>query len=205
MIAYELAIYVGLMLGSFAAGYAYEATNASTIFIISTVCILAALFLMAALLPESLSTPQSVSQGFVIVDLWRTCSRSRQFVDRSILVLLMCIMLLTAFVSGKYLSRITSLLLLTTSSSSCRRQQLSVLHVHARQVPLERAAVHPVRDCEHSGARCGRFWWHAVSLVFATGQYSLVQSVDPLYSLSLSSSLCSAANRRCCGCRSSRC
>lgn len=109
MIAYELAIYVGLMLGSFAAGYAYEATNASTIFIISTVCILAALFLMAALLPESLSTPQSVSQGFVIVDLWRTCSRSRQFVDRSILVLLMCIMLLTAFVSGKYLSRITTL------------------------------------------------------------------------------------------------
>lgn len=112
MIAYELAIYVGLMLGSFAAGYAYEATNATTIFIISTVCILAALFLMAALLPESLSTPQqSVSQGFVIVDLWRTCSRSRQFVDRSILVLLMCIMLLTAFVSGKYLSRITTLLL----------------------------------------------------------------------------------------------
>lgn len=100
MIAYELAIYVGLMLGSFAAGYAYEASNASTIFMISTGCILAALFLMAALLPESLSTPQTPSQGFVLGDLWRTCSRSRQFKDRSILVLLMCIMLLTAFVSG---------------------------------------------------------------------------------------------------------
>lgn len=103
MIAYELAIYVGLMLGSFAAGYAYEASNASTIFMISAGCILAALFLMAVLLPESLNTPQTPSQGFVLGDLWCTCSRSRQFKDRSILVLLMCIMLLTAFVSGELL------------------------------------------------------------------------------------------------------
>lgn len=69
MIAYELAIYVGLMLGSFAAGYAYEASNASTILMISAGCILAALFLMAALLPESLSTPQTPSQGFMLGDL----------------------------------------------------------------------------------------------------------------------------------------
>ncbi|KAH8410979.1 hypothetical protein KR222_004521 [Zaprionus bogoriensis] len=98
MIAYELCIYLGLLLGSFGAGYAYEATNAYTIFTISASSILAALFLMAALLPESLSTPLQ-SQGFVLGDLWQTCSRSREFKDRSILVLLMCVMLLTAFVS----------------------------------------------------------------------------------------------------------
>ncbi|XP_023174840.2 uncharacterized protein LOC111602123 [Drosophila hydei] len=98
MIAYELCIYVGLLLGSFASGYAYEASNAYIIFVISAGSILFALFLMAALLPESLPQRQ-LSEGFVLRDLWQSCARGRVFQDRSILVLLMCVLLLTAFVS----------------------------------------------------------------------------------------------------------
>ncbi|EDW58817.1 probable peptidoglycan muropeptide transporter SLC46 [Drosophila virilis] len=98
MIAYELCIYVGLLLGSFASGYVYEATNAYIIFVISACAILFALFLVAALLPESL-TQRQLSEGFVLLDLWRSSARTREHKDRSILVLLMCVLLLTAFVS----------------------------------------------------------------------------------------------------------
>lgn len=101
MIAYELCIYVGLLLGSFASGYAYEASNAYHIFVISAGSILFALFLMTALLPESLPQRQ-LSEGFVLRDLWQSCARGRVFQDRSILVLLMCVLLLTAFVSGEW-------------------------------------------------------------------------------------------------------
>lgn len=101
MIAYELCIYVGLLLGSFASGYVYEASNAYVIFVISAASILFALFLMAALLPESLPQRQ-LSEGFVVRELWQSCARGRLFQDRSILVLLMCVLLLTAFVSGEW-------------------------------------------------------------------------------------------------------
>ncbi|EDW02472.1 tetracycline resistance protein, class C [Drosophila grimshawi] len=98
MIAYEMSIYVGLLLGSFAAGYIYDATNAFTIFVISAASILFALLLMAALLPESLQNRQR-SQGFALKDLWDTSFRRREHSDRSILILLMCVLLLATFVN----------------------------------------------------------------------------------------------------------
>ncbi|KAH8261436.1 hypothetical protein KR044_009087, partial [Drosophila immigrans] len=102
MIAYELCIYVGLLLGSFASGYVYEATNAYIIFVISAGSVLFALLTMAALLPESLSARQqgiAARQEFIIMDLWRSSVRRREFNNRSILILLICVLLLTAFVS----------------------------------------------------------------------------------------------------------
>ncbi|KAH8369652.1 hypothetical protein KR093_000525 [Drosophila rubida] len=102
MIAYELCIYVGLLLGSFASGYVYEATNAYIIFVISAGSVLFALLTMSVLLPESLSIRQQQTdarQEFMIMDLWRSSSRRREFNDRSILILLICVLLLTAFVS----------------------------------------------------------------------------------------------------------
>ncbi|XP_017150750.1 proton-coupled folate transporter isoform X1 [Drosophila miranda] len=108
MIAYELAIYVGLLLGSFGSGYAYEATNAYVVLSISACSILVALFLMIALLPESLpSSEQSASHTqaedrdvlALLKDLWSSCSRHRAYKDRSIVVLIMLVLLLAAFVS----------------------------------------------------------------------------------------------------------
>ncbi|XP_062135865.1 probable peptidoglycan muropeptide transporter SLC46 [Drosophila sulfurigaster albostrigata] len=102
MIAYELCIYVGLLLGSFASGYVYEATNAYIIFVISAGSVFFALFTMAVLLPESLTIRQqsvAARQEFMIMDLWRSSARRREFCDRSILILLICVLLLTAFVS----------------------------------------------------------------------------------------------------------
>ncbi|XP_034650859.1 proton-coupled folate transporter [Drosophila subobscura] len=105
MIAYELAIYVGLLLGSFGSGYAYEATNAYVVLCISACSILVALFLMIALLPESL--PRSEQNAAtpdrdvlaLLKDLWSTCSRHRAHKDRSIVFLVMSVLLLAAFVS----------------------------------------------------------------------------------------------------------
>ncbi|KAH8353891.1 hypothetical protein KR067_000085 [Drosophila pandora] len=107
MIAYELAIYVGLLLGSFSSGYVYEATNAYIVFSISAASIFVALFLMIALLPESLptedptSTTSSTQGGLVslLKDLWSTCQKPREHNNRSIVLIIMVVLLLTAFVS----------------------------------------------------------------------------------------------------------
>ncbi|KAM8711277.1 hypothetical protein ACLKA7_000420 [Drosophila subpalustris] len=104
MIAYELAIYVGLLLGSFASGFVYEATNGNAyiIFVISAASVFSALFTIGTLLPESLRTRQGnlvARQEFMLKDLWHTCTRRRDFTDRSVLILLMLVLLLTAFVS----------------------------------------------------------------------------------------------------------
>lgn len=109
MIAYELAIYVGLLLGSFSSGYVYEATNAYIVFSISAVSIFVALFLMMALLPESLpsenrTSPTSSTQGGLVSllkDLWSTCQKPREHNNRFIVLIIMVVLLLTAFVSGK--------------------------------------------------------------------------------------------------------
>ncbi|XP_022224753.2 proton-coupled folate transporter [Drosophila obscura] len=110
MIAYELAIYVGLLLGSFGSGYAYEATNAYVVLSISACFIFVALFLMIALLPESLprreplaSSAQATEDRDVLAllrDLWTSCSRHRAFKDRSIVILVMLVLMLAAFVSA---------------------------------------------------------------------------------------------------------
>jgi len=110
MIAYELAIYVGLLLGSLGSGYAYEATDAYIVFSISAVCIFTALFLMALLLPESLparnrtlSTPTTdTSVVSMLKSLWSTCSKPREHQNRFMLTTIMVVLLLTAFVSGKF-------------------------------------------------------------------------------------------------------
>jgi len=109
LIAYELAIYVGLLLGSFGSGYAYEDTDSYIVFSISAVSIFAALFLMTILLPESLpmrnrvqltsSTDTSVFS--LLKNLWRTCTKPREHKNRFILLTIMVVLLLTAFVAGK--------------------------------------------------------------------------------------------------------
>jgi len=94
------------MLGSFASGYVYEATNAYIIFVISAGSIFFALFTMAIFLPESLRTrPTNVTARpeFMLKDLWRTCTKRREFTDRSILIMLMFVLLLTAFATGWYI------------------------------------------------------------------------------------------------------
>ncbi|XP_039227681.1 proton-coupled folate transporter isoform X2 [Drosophila yakuba] len=107
MIAYELAIYVGLLLGSLGSGYAYEATDAYIVFSISSVCVFTALFLMALLLPESLAvgnrTLSTSSTGTSVLSmlksLWKTCSKPREHQNRFMLTTIMAVLLLTAFVS----------------------------------------------------------------------------------------------------------
>lgn len=108
MIAYELAIYVGLLLGSFSSGYVYEATDAYMVFSISAISIFVALFLMIVILPESLpiesrtSTSSTTQRGLVsfLKDLWNTCQKPREHNNRSIVLIIMVVLLLTAFVSG---------------------------------------------------------------------------------------------------------
>ncbi|XP_017044787.1 uncharacterized protein LOC108090556 isoform X2 [Drosophila ficusphila] len=107
MIAYELSIYVGLLLGSFGSGFAYEATDSYIIFCISAVSILVALFLMTILLPESLpfrnQTVASASTDTNVLsllkNLWSTCRKPREHKNRFILGTIMMVLLLTAFVS----------------------------------------------------------------------------------------------------------
>ncbi|KAH8367181.1 hypothetical protein KR084_006957 [Drosophila pseudotakahashii] len=108
MIAYELAIYVGLLLGSFGSGYVYEKTDSYIVFSISAVSILTALFLMTALLPESLpirnriqSAPSTETSVFSLLkNSWSTCTKPREHKNRFILLSIMVVLLLTAFVSG---------------------------------------------------------------------------------------------------------
>ncbi|EDW85959.1 uncharacterized protein Dwil_GK22867 [Drosophila willistoni] len=105
LIAYEMSIYVGLLLGSFASGYVYEDLNSQSyiVFAISSVSILVGLFIMMLFLPESLPTQPQVtpttSLTGLLKDMGRSCCKPRQFKDRSIIILLMCILLLTAFVA----------------------------------------------------------------------------------------------------------
>ncbi|XP_017066020.1 proton-coupled folate transporter [Drosophila eugracilis] len=107
MIAYELAIYVGLLLGSFGSGYAYEATDSYIVFSISAVSILTALFLIKVLLPESLPLRSQTGTGSItdtsvislLKNLWKTCWKSREHKNRFILLTIMVVLLLTAFVS----------------------------------------------------------------------------------------------------------
>ncbi|XP_032570377.1 proton-coupled folate transporter [Drosophila sechellia] len=107
MIAYELAIYVGLLLGSLGSGYAYEATDAYIVFSISAVCIFTALFLMALLLPESLParnrTLSMLSTGTSVISmlksLWITYTKPREHQNRFMLTTIMVVLLLPAFVS----------------------------------------------------------------------------------------------------------
>ncbi|XP_016967792.1 proton-coupled folate transporter [Drosophila biarmipes] len=107
LIAYELAIYVGLFLGSFGSGYAYEDTNSYIVFSISALAIFAALFLMTALLPESLplrnrTQPTSTAGSSVfslLKNLWSTCTKPREHKNRFILLTIMVVLWLTAFVS----------------------------------------------------------------------------------------------------------
>ncbi|KAH8373069.1 hypothetical protein KR009_011228 [Drosophila setifemur] len=107
MMAYELAIYVGLLLGSFASGFVYEATNAYVVFSISAGSIFVALFLMIVLLPESLPSGVRTSANSLndrdlislLKDFCSSCTRPREHKNRSILLILMVVLLLTAFVS----------------------------------------------------------------------------------------------------------
>uniref|UniRef100_A0A6P4DZU3 Proton-coupled folate transporter n=1 Tax=Drosophila rhopaloa TaxID=1041015 RepID=A0A6P4DZU3_DRORH len=107
MIAYELAIYVGLLLGSFGSGFAYEATDSYIVFSISAISIFTALFLMTILLPESLpienrtlsSSPSGTSVVSLLKNLWKTCTKPREHKNRFILLTIMVVLLLTAFVS----------------------------------------------------------------------------------------------------------
>ncbi|XP_017123145.1 proton-coupled folate transporter [Drosophila elegans] len=107
MIAYELAIYVGLLLGSFGSGYAYEATDSYVVLSISAVSIFSALFLMILLLPESLPirnrTVSTLSADTSVVallkKLWSTCTKPREHKNRFILLTIMVVLFLTAFVS----------------------------------------------------------------------------------------------------------
>ncbi|KAH8258444.1 hypothetical protein KR038_011599 [Drosophila bunnanda] len=107
MIAYELAIYVGLLLGSFGSGYVYEATDAYVVLSISAGSILASLFLLSALLPESLpkgersaTMPTNERNVFSLLkDMWNSCSKPREHHNRSIMLTIMVVLLLTAFVA----------------------------------------------------------------------------------------------------------
>ncbi|XP_017027068.1 probable peptidoglycan muropeptide transporter SLC46 isoform X2 [Drosophila kikkawai] len=107
LIAYELAIYVGLLLGSFGSGYVYEATDAYVVLSISAGSILAALFLLSALLPESLpkgdrsaTTPANDRNVLSLLkDMWNSCSKPREHHNRSIMLTIMVVLLLTAFVA----------------------------------------------------------------------------------------------------------
>ncbi|KAH8355709.1 hypothetical protein KR200_010266 [Drosophila serrata] len=111
LIAYELAIYVGLLLGSFGSGYVYEATDAYVVLSISAGSILVALFLLSALLPESLpkaersaTTPTSDKNTLSLLkDMWNSCSKPRDHYNRSIILTIMVVLLLTAFVAGEFL------------------------------------------------------------------------------------------------------
>ncbi|XP_017836388.1 tetracycline resistance protein, class A [Drosophila busckii] len=93
MIAVELCIYVGLMLGSYSSGYVFKASNAYIVFVISAASIFYALLVMALLLPESLRVRQ-LNTGFGLGQMWRSCIGRREFKDRTILILIMCILLL---------------------------------------------------------------------------------------------------------------
>ncbi|KAH8277654.1 hypothetical protein KR018_003050 [Drosophila ironensis] len=107
LIAYELAIYGGLLLGSFASGNVYEATDAYVVLSISTGSIFAALVLMIVFLPESLPSrhqstityPTNGGRFFTLKDLWVTCTRPREHFNRSLVLINMLVILLTAFIS----------------------------------------------------------------------------------------------------------
>ncbi|XP_037941954.1 proton-coupled folate transporter-like, partial [Teleopsis dalmanni] len=59
MTIYEAAIYIGLMLGSFTAGFLYEATNATIVFTVSASSIAFATVILLIFLPESLNLRQA--------------------------------------------------------------------------------------------------------------------------------------------------
>lgn len=102
---------MGLLLGSFGSGFVYEATDAYVVLSISAGSILAALFLMSALLPESLpkrersaTTPTSNRSVISLLrDMWNSCSKPREHYNRSIMLTIMVVLLLTAFVAGEFL------------------------------------------------------------------------------------------------------
>ncbi|XP_067630532.1 probable peptidoglycan muropeptide transporter SLC46 isoform X2 [Eurosta solidaginis] len=126
MATYQAALFMGLMTGSFTAGYLYEATNATFVFLTSCCCIFVATCIILCFVPESLNRrrfPLISNSSFIsqttnemqptgaqltefrklfdlkaVKEMWNTCFKQRECNDRSIVWLAMIALLISVFV-----------------------------------------------------------------------------------------------------------
>lgn len=131
MTLYEAVVYVGLMMGSFSAGYIYEAYGSSSlIFLISAMSVLGATLVVIFVIPESLNSQQhtnvnsessidpseqrdrSTIQKLFDIEhikaLYVTCFQWREQEMRSIILLIVGCLLICAFVVGKYSEKVSA-------------------------------------------------------------------------------------------------
>uniref|UniRef100_A0A0A1WMV0 Solute carrier family 46 member 3 n=1 Tax=Zeugodacus cucurbitae TaxID=28588 RepID=A0A0A1WMV0_ZEUCU len=127
MTTYEVAVFFGLMAGSFASGYLYEATNTTFVLLTSCCCIFVATCIILCFVPESLNrrrfqfiynvvgdTEEADQQlnaaaeetGEIrklfdlaaVREMWDTCFKPRGYNDRAIIWLAMIASLISVFV-----------------------------------------------------------------------------------------------------------